>query len=459
MVNRGVQGTSQLDHTHGGNGGAWIMGLDYLVPSDARDLIIWNANSNTFSPPENATLSQWTSRYLAFLRHAKRLGVEVLVIPPFTHFGSGDYTLSTDAAYVLMKQAGVQPVPVESVIESPTTPRTAIAGTLWAGDTQHVNTHGADVISSAFVGCLPTLDEAKQAIASQPRAPLGTYADPSFDVAGGLFVWTTDAGVRRKARTMPVAEADGRPYGDVAPILSTVLLRNSLAAFDFVEGADTQILYDKSGNGLNGALGATAAKPTWIGGGGATFDAGDYVRLTLDALKRLRLTPGLSTFSIRFVLKPDAVDQSTTIFGRRGNTGSAASNPFGLYFNAGKMAQYQRDVANDGLVKPSTTGFEEWLYTSREGEPKAPMYRNGALVQTYDTRVTDPKAAAPWDIIIGGRFNGTDPATATPLGQFNGVLHWMEISQSFVSPASNEASDKHAAMVTALASRSLAWAA
>jgi hypothetical protein len=56
-----------------------------------------------------------------------------------------------------------------------------------------------------------------------------------------------------------------------------------LAAYDFVQGADPQVLYDISGNGLHGQLGATAGAdntdPAWVAGGGLDFDGGDYVKL------------------------------------------------------------------------------------------------------------------------------------------------------------------------------------
>jgi hypothetical protein len=56
-----------------------------------------------------------------------------------------------------------------------------------------------------------------------------------------------------------------------------------VAAYDFVQGVDAQVLYDISGNGLHGQLGATTsvdgADPAWVAGGGLDFDGNDYVKL------------------------------------------------------------------------------------------------------------------------------------------------------------------------------------
>ncbi len=55
-----------------------------------------------------------------------------------------------------------------------------------------------------------------------------------------------------------------------------------VASYDFVQGADSQVLYDKSGNGNNGRLGATTGvdetDPAWVATG-LSFSGAQYVEI------------------------------------------------------------------------------------------------------------------------------------------------------------------------------------
>lgn len=66
-----------------------------------------------------------------------------------------------------------------------------------------------------------------------------------------------------------------QPQGIIKPGL--------VAWYDFQQGADAQVLYDKSGNSYHGQLGSTTGAdtndPTWLAGGGLSFGGDDYVKV------------------------------------------------------------------------------------------------------------------------------------------------------------------------------------
>lgn len=466
VVNAGVAGIGARDLVQGGKGNDWVLPLERLVDLHAPDLVIGNVNTND-STSEGATAEQFEARYVDWLREARRLSVEMLVVPPFTHYGGGNPTLVA-AAYRALERVGVQPIPVESAIENPAAPGTILPGLSGSGnDGTHPNATGAALIGAAFGACLPDLASAKVAVQNVAPAA-GTWDSPH--VAGRALVWSTDTGARRRSAAAPINEADGVPYSHAPAVPAAVTMRHPLAVYDLAQGADSGVLYDKSGHGLNGTLGADAARPTWAPGGGLTFDGGDWARIPMDALGRLKLTPGADTFTVRVVAQAAAPGTTQTILGRRGDAGTGSSAPFAVFLSGGKVSVFERGSTRATTVDLSTGGLEDWVFSSRAGEPNIVAFRNGAHVATMTTHTGSGANADPfdgddsgrpvkWDFLLGGRFAGSDPAAASVVPQFVGTIQWVEIARSFVSPIqAGEVAAKHAALKAHLAERSLTWA-
>ena len=104
-------------------------------------------------------------------------------------------------------------------------------------------------------------------------------------------------------------------YMEVVP--ATVAPNGILAEYDFLEGADPQVLYDLTGNGFNGTLGASAdgdgSDPAWTAEGLRLDGTNDFV----DIGNTMNIGPDEDQ-TVLLYFKPDVVSGNQALFNKRG---------------------------------------------------------------------------------------------------------------------------------------------
>lgn len=462
VVNAGVAGNFSRICLGGGQANGHIAAIGAWLAKEKPDVVLLNLNSNDALTSNAVPVAEYELNYRNLIRECRRFGATVLAVPPFTHYtpASTDLTLLAQhkaAALRAMALEGVQPLPVQDALNDPSNPANPLSGTTTDGT--HPNATGAAQIGAAAAAYFPaaaSLDSVPNVSAT--RQPTVVYTDPAQ--RGGYAEWITADGDTRRHRVQPTqdvytargtgSDLDGWSTATPPGVPAALRMRGSVACYDFVQGTSATVLYDKSGSGNNGTVAGT---PVWNSGGGMVFDGvDDVIRIPLDALGKLKATPPREWFTARIVFKPSTAGATQNLLTRRGDSGFA---PFGMFLNGGKLNLFERAATIDTGATPSTTAYEDWVVSWSVWDNRIRYFRNGALVGGQNLSGIGAVAGDNWDWLIGSRFVGTDPTTATPTGaRFAGTIQWVDLARSYVSPAGTEIADLYASLKAVLNTRS-----
>lgn len=454
VINAGVAGASTRVVMDGGKVNGHIGSIAAWLAQAAPDVVLMNLNSN------DATVAQtpdpeYELNWRRIIRDVRRFGSDLLIVPPFEHYlpstQSGLFKIHKAAARRSLALEGVQPLAVQHALEDPAKPLHPLPGTTVDGT--HPNVEGARMIAAAAAAYFP----ASKDLPSVPahtigRVPSGTWTDPLQ--RGWHAEWITVDGATRRATRQPTSDADGWDVLAPPEVPARVRLRGSLACYDMVQGSSGDVLPDKSGSGNDATLTGTY---TWATGGGLTFSGDGIATLPLDIGNRLKFTPGRHWFSIRVVLKHATADSTHTIIGRRGD---ATSAPFGFSTDGGAYSIFERgSTLSMGQIASATT-YEDWLISFALWDDRVRYFRNGAFIgeSTMPGGVSLVPGDPAWPWTLGGRWSGAAmPGKPTP--QLAATVQWVDLAQSYVSPATTEAATLHDNLKAYLAERSLPWGA
>lgn len=191
------------------------------------------------------------------------------------------------------------------------------------------------------------------------------------------------------------------------PVMRQILLsgglvkRGLLAHYNFIQGADTQVLYDKSGNGYHGQIGSTtgadANDPTWTGTG-LSFDGGDSVncgsipeiaitgKITVCAVFKID-SSGLGTIASKFSTNVEYLLQISSediiqFYVGAGSSGNSARTPTAVSVAKWYMA----------------TGLHDGINTH--------LYINDIKVGTAEAPVSPVADVSP--LMLGKRYSDTN---------------------------------------------------
>lgn len=429
IVNTGVAGSSVSDLINGGRAGLTPPG-PYRARADAPDAVIVNINNNDANGPWSRNAASMEAAARTLLVELARWCPNVLIVPPFTHIPvTGDYAAYPAAIYRAAAAAGAYVVSVESTLVGATDTVTY--------DGTHPNVVGAQRIGAAFAAHFPAPSNRISTVVTS-RAPRGDWTDPVK--AAGFYEWLTSGGVLRRHRMPPAADTDGWAATSPPKYAGTgLMLRDSLFLTDCVQDSgDTTAIRDLSGHGIDGWLGAVKATttdhPTWTAGGGLTFAGAQFARIPLDTLGKRDIAPAGQPLTVRAVFRA-STSSPYTVVGRRGD---APATLFGLYATS---ATGLTVIANNQVTGPMSTPspltdahldaiFTCWAYPS--GGIQGKLYVNGALVSSAVDVPTTATTGRDFDWTLGGRWNGTTQAAATPNRQFSGTLHWVDIARCYI---------------------------
>ncbi len=451
IVNAAVAGSSTRVVMDGGQANGHVSAIASWLAQESPDIVLLQLNSNDATVAQTP-LGEYAENWRRIIRDVRRFGPHLLVIPPFTHINSGAnqtlYTQHQEVARQVFVSEGVETIPVQAALQGVT------IGTVDPGvtfDSTHPNAAGAALIADAVAAYFPTMAELATIGTTATKQGAGDWTDPTQ--RGKYAEWLTADGATRRSRRQPIAELDG--WDTLAPPTAPVAtrLRGSLACYDMVQGSSSTVLYDKSGSGNNAVITGT---PTWVAGGGLTFSGDDIAVLPLDALNRLKFTPGRGWFTVRVVLRHAATGSTQTIIGRRGD---AASAPFGFFTNGGTYSVFERGNTISMGQAASATVYEDWVIAFSLWDDRVRFFKNGALVggATMPGGVALVAGDPAWPWTIGGRHTGAAlPGSLTP--QFAGTIQWVDLAQSYVSPSNAEVATLHTALKAHLTSRALTWA-
>lgn len=461
VVNAGVAGVGSRSVLGGGQANGHMAGIGVWLDKERPDFVLLNINSND-ATTDLTPVDEYESNWLQIIREIRRFGAVPVVIPPFEHYVPSTQAALYEQHKVVAARAlaleGVQPLAVHHTLETTAGSHAALSGT--TADGVHPNATGAALIATAAAAYFPdvaTLADIPNVIAG--RQPVGTYADPVH--RGGHAEWVTADGDTRRSRVQPSAdnytaratsnELDGWSVASPPGLASALRLRGSVGCYDFVQGTSAAVLYDKSGSGNNGAVSGT---PTWNVGGGMVFDGvDDAIRIPLDSLGRLKATPGREWFTVRVVFKPSTAGATQNIVTRRGD---GTASPFGLFLSTGVLSVFERNNTVATGSTPSTSAYEDWIISWSLFDQRVHYYKNGGQVSNVQSiSSTAAVSGDAWDWLIGTRFVGTNPATATATGaRFTGTIQWVDIARSYVSPSGTEVADLYASLKAVLNTRS-----
>jgi lysophospholipase L1-like esterase len=461
VINAAVAGTTAREWIDGG-GQTHVSALRQALIEANPDAVVIGLNSNDANVPWSQTAAQFEVLMVSLYREALRHGCAVLAVPSLTHYAvtGTDYANYPAACYRAASRVGIPVVPIESTLQGPS-PGTALAGMTF--DSLHPTVAGAAALGAAFAAAMPDPATLHATAGSPPRPPRGDYTDP-LRVAS-IYAWVSAGGADRRHQMFPWSDADGWAAASPPPYLGGgLMLRESVFLSDCIQDAgDTAAIRDLSGHGVDGHLGAVKATttdhPTWVSGGGLAFAGSQFAVIPLDAAGKRTLVPAInSPMTVRVVVSNVSLT-AATFAGRRGD---AAAAPFAAFVDAGagpsSLGIFTRGASQDATLTTTwASGPHDIIITCQQyaggGGAAALVYDNGVLVATQS--IASTVLAADFDWTLGGRWNGTTQAAATPNRQFTGRIHWVDIARCYVR--STEAAALYAPMKAKLnADRALA---
>lgn len=458
-VNIGRVGAMARDWLNGGQE-TRITALRQALAENNPDAVLIQLNTNDASTPWELTAAAFETLLRTLYREAKRHGAAVFAIPPYTHTqpstNVAEYTQYPAACYRAAAAEGVIVIPIEATLQGATFGSSKTGSTY---DGTHPTLPGAAELGAAFAAAFPNPTLLKVTVGAE-RTPRGDWTDPRR--TAGLYQWVTANGQDRRHHAPPVFDLDGYPVTAVSPYVgSGLMLRDSVFMSDCVQGSDVAALPNLAGGGPDGWLGhvkaTTTDHPTWVAGGGLGFDGTKFATIPLDPQLKRDLVPGIMPFTVRIVISGAAAGTNNVI-ARRGDSG-----PFAM-FTDGALTNVVNVYSRTSLGTPPLSSTyvntpHDLLFTCYHGAGggniSGRLYDNGVLLGTLTVPTTDYTVGRDFNWVLGGRYGGANQAAATPVRQYNGRLHWVDIARSYVQAP--EAAALYASLKTKLnAERALA---